>query len=62
MISYDENFDPPALIVPATLSGVVQERPTVNVQAMIDTGADITAVPAQLEESLSLYPFSRLYM
>lgn len=62
MISYDKSFDPPAIVVAATLSGIVHERPKVNVQAIIDTGADITAIPDYLEERLRLYPFSRIRM
>jgi predicted aspartyl protease len=62
MISYDKSFDPPAIVVPATLSSVIHERPRVNVQAIIDTGADITAIPEYLEERLQLYPFSHIRM
>lgn len=62
MISYDEGFDPPAMVVSVTLSGVVDEGSDIDVQAIIDTGADITAIPRDLEGRLGLYPFSKLQM
>lgn len=60
MIQFDQNFDPPALVLTATLTGVVNARPRVRAQALIDTGADLTAVPAALRNRLHLYPFGRL--
>lgn len=60
MIAYNELFDPPALVLPVTISGVVNSRPRVRLQAIIDTGADVTAVPAYLEPKLYLYPVDRL--
>jgi predicted aspartyl protease len=62
MIAYDASFSPPAVVVTATLSGVADERPSASVQAIVDTGADITAIPAHLQDRLRLYPFSRLQM
>jgi predicted aspartyl protease len=62
MIPYDKTFWPPAIVVPVALTGVVKARPKVTAQAMIDTGADITAVPGTLEETLKLYRFSRLQL
>jgi predicted aspartyl protease len=62
MIPYDKGFSPPAIVLPVTLTGVVQTRPSANVQGLIDTGADVTAVPVSLKEQLGLYPFSRLQM
>lgn len=49
-------------MAPVALTGVVKTRPKVTVQAMIDTGADITAIPVSLEETLKLYRFSRLQL
>jgi hypothetical protein len=60
MIAYDKSFTPPAPALPAMLTGVVHMRPRVNVQAIIDTAADITAVPADLKTRLKLYRFSQL--
>ncbi|MBK7916769.1 MAG: retroviral-like aspartic protease [Chloroflexi bacterium] len=62
MIPYDKTFWPPAIMAPVALTGVVKTRPKVTVQAMIDTGADITAIPVSLEETLKLYRFSRLQL
>jgi predicted aspartyl protease len=62
MIPYDKGFSPPAIVLPVTLTGVVQIRPSANVQGLIDTGADVTAVPASLKEQLGLYPSSAISM
>ena len=62
MIPYDKNFWPPAPIVSVTLTGVVKTRPKVTVEAMIDTGADITAVPETLRDRLNLYRLGRLQL
>ena len=50
MISLNSAYDPPALTVSVNLSGVVHDRPLVNVEAIIDTGADISAVPENLRQ------------
>jgi len=60
MIPYDKTHDPPAPMLSITVSGVVRSRPRVTVPALIDTGSDITAVPAELAEKLRLYEFGRL--
>ena len=60
MIPYDSNFDPPAIILSVSVAGVVHRRPRVDVPALIDTGADISAVPESLTEKLKLYPIGRL--
>lgn len=60
MIAYDDSFDPPAILVPVTISGVGQKHDSVNIQALIDTGADVSALPEDISTELGLYPFSRL--
>ena len=60
MIPYDKTFNPPAPMLSITVSGVARTRPRTTVPALIDTGADITAVPIELAEKLSLYKFGRL--
>jgi len=60
MIPYDTNYDPPALVLAVTVAGVIHRRPRIDVPALIDTGADVTAVPAPLLQRLKLYPFGRL--
>jgi len=60
MIAYDKLFDPPALVLSVTVTGAVNSRPRARLQAIIDTGADVTAVPAYLERKLYLYAVDRL--
>jgi predicted aspartyl protease len=60
MIDYDKSYDPPALALSVTVAGVVHSRPKVTIQAHIDTGADITAIPTNLVDRLKLYPFGRI--
>jgi hypothetical protein len=60
MINYDKSFDPPAFTLPVVLTGNINTRPRVRIQAIIDTGSDLTAVPAYLENRLQLYPFDHL--
>ncbi len=43
--AYDTQFDPPAPVLTVLLTGVVRRRPQIRLPALIDTGADITAVP-----------------
>ncbi|MAT97698.1 MAG: hypothetical protein CL608_11185 [Anaerolineaceae bacterium] len=62
MIPYDTQFDPPAIVLPVTIGGVVHRRPRIELSALIDTGADITAVPELLVERLKLYPVGRLQL
>lgn len=60
MIAYDSQFTPPAPILSIAVSGVVRQRPRQVLPALIDTGAEITAVPNTLLTPLKLYPFGRL--
>jgi len=60
MTLYDTSFDPPAIMLPVIVSGVVRRRPLIKVSALIDTGADVTAVPNIVVEKLGLYPIGRL--
>lgn len=62
MIAYDTQFDPPAIVLPVTIAGVVHRRPRIELSALIDTGADDTAVPESLVERLNLYPVGRLQL
>ena len=62
MIAYDESFDPPAPTLLVTIAGVVKSRPRVQIPALIDTGSDITAIPATIVKKLNLYPLKRLQM
>lgn len=62
MIPYDTQFDPPAIVLSVTIAGVVHRRPRIELSALIDTGADVTAVPESLVERLKLYPVGRLQL
>ena len=62
MIPYDTQFDPPAIVLSVTIAGVVHRRPQIELSALVDTGADITAIPESLVERLKLYPFGRLQL
>lgn len=56
MILYDNGFDPPAPVVTVAITGIVHSRPRVTLPALLDTGSDFTAVPANLVSILKLYP------
>lgn len=62
MIPCNTQFDPPAMALPVTVAGVVHRRPRIELSALIDTGADVTAVPESLVERLKLYPVGRLQL
>ena len=59
-LPYDATFDPAALILPAVLTGVVRRRPRASLSALIDTGADLTAVPDTTIKRLRLYAVGRI--
>lgn len=52
MIEYDRRFDPPAPVVQVTVRHIVQQRRRVTVAALLDTGSDVTAIPASLVQRL----------
>ncbi|GIK58620.1 MAG: retroviral-like aspartic protease family protein [Chloroflexi bacterium] len=60
MTPYSTEFDPPAAVVQIQVAGVVHTRPRVTISAILDTGADLTAVPETLAERLDLYPTERM--
>jgi len=62
MIPYNKDYAPPAIMLSITVTGVVHRRPQIETPALIDTGADVTAIPELLVERLKLYPFGRLYV
>jgi predicted aspartyl protease len=62
MIPYDTEFDPPAIILTVAVAGFAHRRPRIELPALIDTGADITAIPESLAERLRLYPIGRLQL
>jgi predicted aspartyl protease len=62
MFPFDGKFDPPALTIPVKVAGVVRTRPRTALLALIDTGADITAIPDVLKDRYQLYPIGRLQL
>ena len=55
MIAYSTEHDPPAPVLTVQITGVVHSRPRVTLPALLDTGSDFTAVPANLISRLKLY-------
>lgn len=60
IIPYDLSFDPAAPVLPAILTGVVRSRPQMRLPALIDTGADMTAIPNTAVKRLHLYSVGRM--
>ncbi|MBI3958614.1 MAG: hypothetical protein HY328_07380 [Chloroflexi bacterium] len=60
MINYDTAHDPPAAAVPIRVANPIRRRLRRDVSALLDTGTDITAIPAALESELQLYAVSRI--
>jgi len=60
MIEYSGRYDPPAPMVQVTLRHILQGRRRATAIGLLDTGSDVTAIPATLVQRLDLYPFSRL--
>lgn len=60
MIAYDKTQDPPAPMLQVTVSKIRRRRPRRTVPALIDTGADITAVPSHLLNDLKLESIGRI--
>ena len=59
-VSYDPSFDPPAPLLSVVLTGVVRSRPQIRLPALIDTGADVTAIPNTAVNDLRLYAVARI--
>ncbi len=60
MRSYDHTFDPPAPFLQIIVASVMGPEQHEIVPALLDTGSDITAVPAKLADSLHLQAIGRL--
>jgi predicted aspartyl protease len=60
VITYDAKYDPPAPIVQVTLFSTRNRRLRRTCSAILDTGADITAIPEVYLEQLQLYPIRQL--
>ena len=60
MIEYDQTQDPAAPVLEVTLSGVRRAFPQRKLLALIDTGADVSAIPSSLVTILQLYTVGRI--
>ncbi len=60
IVPYDISFDPPAPMLSVVLTGVVRSRPQIRLPALIDTGADVTAIPNTAVNDLHLYAVARI--
>ena len=58
--SYDTSLLPPAPFLPVRLASLAEHSESVTVQAKLDTGADLTAIPDALIERLHLMPASEI--
>ena len=59
MIPYDRGHIPPAPVLQVTVASLARRRHEI-VPALLDTGSDITAIPARLVDAFHLYPIGRL--
>jgi len=53
---YSERYDPPALVVPISVKVIGSEFWT-EFEALVDTGADVSAIPDVLHTKFDLLPF-----
>jgi hypothetical protein len=55
-VSYDTSWLPAAPFLPVRLASLAEHSESITVQAKLDTGADLTALPYALIERLRLMP------
>ncbi len=55
MNNYDSSFDPPALCIEVTIANTINRRKRRVLHALLDTDADITAIPREQVDLLNLY-------
>lgn len=60
MIAYDTTQDPPAPMLPVTISGARHTFSRCEMAALLDTGSDVTAIPRALIDVLRLYTVGRI--
>ncbi|MCB0065232.1 MAG: hypothetical protein KDE19_24075 [Caldilineaceae bacterium] len=59
MIAFDPTHKPPALVIAVMIRNPLNRRLRRTVPALLDTGSDITAIPAKIGEELNLYPIGK---
>ena len=62
MIDFDATHNPPALTLQVTIRNTLNRRFRRTLPALIDTGADISAIPVSMKDVLQLYPVGRFYI
>ena len=50
----DDEFDPPAPVLPVRVGGMKDHDPAAMLRMLVDTGADCTLIPARIAKSLRL--------
>jgi hypothetical protein len=56
-VKYDQRYEPPAPVVRVRIANLASPaRQVGDVEALIDSGADMTVVPAQLAQQIALLP------
>ena len=60
MTVYDLTYEPPAPVLDVTVANVTNRRRRRTLPGLLDTGSDITALPATFVDTLQLYPIGRL--
>lgn len=59
MIPYNPTHTPPAPALSVYLTHTIRSRPRIELPALIDTGADATAIPLDAIDRLKLYQLRR---
>jgi predicted aspartyl protease len=59
-VPFDENFDPPAPVLPVRVGGLEEHDPAAMLRMLVDTGADCTLIPVSVARSLRLPVVDRL--
>lgn len=62
IFSYDTSFDPPAAVLDVIVSSAKGTRPRERLHALVDTGADISAIPSRLVNRLDLYAIAQIHL
>lgn len=57
---YDTSYDPPAPVVPVRISAPGSPDRGVALPALVDSGADVTVIPAAVAEAIGLPPIGQL--
>lgn len=59
-VPFDDDFEPPASVLPVRISGIGERAPTALLQMLVDTGADCTLIPVAFARSLRLPVVDRI--